>query len=179
MTRRLLNLLTLLSLLLCVGVAALWVCRYSTSRRVEFQTLSLRHSAGVYRGTIYYGVADGRNVVPIQIPAFDPGGNPTPEIEVVPLQPPPRVAGVSWEKRSGALRRISDSQFGVETCYWLEAPLAYPAAAAAILPVCRFLSRRRRRYRVRRGACSRCGYDLRATPRRCPECGESAASAPA
>jgi hypothetical protein len=43
------------------------------------------------------------------------------------------------------------------------------AALAGVLPA-RYAIRRRRSG-VRQGICRECGYDLRATPERCPECG--------
>ena len=77
-------------------------------------------------------------------------------------EPPPRYA----------VGQVSEG--GVRFPYWLVvlASLAYPGAWLA--------ARRhnRRRRRARAGLCASCGYDLRATPGRCPECGAGAAERP-
>jgi hypothetical protein len=57
---------------------------------------------------------------------------------------------------------------GINISYWLLLLIAFPGPIAIIL------SQRRRTVRARRvakGLCLGCGYDLRATPDRCPECG--------
>jgi hypothetical protein len=52
-------------------------------------------------------------------------------------------------------------------------PMWLPTALTAILPALWLAVRpaRMRRRRSERGLCANCGYDLRASPGRCPECG--------
>jgi hypothetical protein len=52
----------------------------------------------------------------------------------------------------------------------------WPLLLASLVPVARWMwqNRQSRRW-VKAGRCEACGYDLRATPGRCPECGKSAA----
>jgi hypothetical protein len=58
--------------------------------------------------------------------------------------------------------------WGVSIPYW------FIFIASAAIP-CMWVARQRRRWRIaarlRDGLCQRCGYDLRASAKRCPECG--------
>lgn len=54
---------------------------------------------------------------------------------------------------------------GVKISYWALVLLT------ALLPIRAGLAKLRRRRRAASGLCSACGYDLRASPDRCPECG--------
>ena len=59
-------------------------------------------------------------------------------------------------------------------------PYWAPCAAFAVLPAAWGIRWMRGRRRFGPGLCPRCGYDLRATPEKCPECGRAntAAAAP-
>ena len=59
-----------------------------------------------------------------------------------------------------------------EVLYSLTAPLWFVFGALAVLPALTMRSAVRKRARRMNGLCPTCGYDLRATPDRCPECGK-------
>jgi hypothetical protein len=68
---------------------------------------------------------------------------------------------VDWSARTTSKSRI----MFITVSYW---PLIGAAGFAAWLAG---RSSRLRRRRARRGLCERCGYDIRMSPVRCPECG--------
>jgi hypothetical protein len=59
----------------------------------------------------------------------------------------------------------------------VQAPMWFVILLFALLPLVagvRLARRRRRARRLAAGCCIACGYDLRASPERCPECGRAA-----
>jgi hypothetical protein len=79
----------------------------------------------------------------------------------------------------GPLRlEFRDARFVSHTSRWRGVWVPYWAVAipAAGVPVVISLSRRLRRRAERTNRCESCGYDLRATPDRCPECGAVASA---
>jgi hypothetical protein len=81
-----------------------------------------------------------------------------------------RADFTEWHRAGVAYTSLHRAGLGI---HLLRLPYWPIAAATALLPAWRLLTHRRRRRRARaaQGLCPRCGYDLRATPDRCPECG--------
>jgi hypothetical protein len=161
MIRRLFTFLSFLSLLLCIATAVLWT-RRARCRDVFTIPLGARHAFWVE------SVRSGMQFV----------------VETNPL-PEDNVAGWSVIEPSNPLPANTRRGFGavsatvplfdgttttikmvgitaVDVPHWLI------VALTAVLPVWRLLAFRRR---TDVGVCRKCGYDLRATPERCPECG--------
>ena len=176
MKRRLLNLLTLLSLVLFVAVAAVGVGSYwaemwvgyghvpSGRRPVDIAGVTL--AAG--KGNAWVGVESYRDVYDLNDTSlfFTPGWRWGLDEPVdVARRGEESFLGFAWHDMvpgDGIRYR------GVAFPLWLAALLFL------LLPAVRthrFVRRRRRR---RAGRCPACGYDLRATPGQCPECGEAA-----
>jgi hypothetical protein len=80
-----------------------------------------------------------------------------------------------WFGRTGWDDAYNGESGGVT--YISTAVLDIISATLSIALILQFMWARSKNARVTRGACARCGYDLRATPTRCPECGTEVSAA--
>ena len=168
MKRRLFTILSALSLLLCVAVCVMWVRSYWVA-----DTLSFRYREGT--PTRWFFVTSGRGRAGIASYWFNYPWQPTPEWahgrvgwRTAPVKPAYAEDShkVVWERLGVRLYRYADRRnhaaWSLSLSYLYIPLLPLPLLALLYL----FPTRRRRS-----GLCPSCGYDLRATPGRCPECG--------
>jgi hypothetical protein len=94
-----------------------------------------------------------------------PGGGAGWERGFSPVNVRWKVAGFAW------LRSPSGNPWRPWRSFAF--PAWFPALAFGVLPTLAVVRRLRRRCHPA-GCCQHCGYDLRATPDRCPECGRAA-----
>ena len=173
MRRRLLNLLTAMSLVLWAAVCVLWVRSYWSRDAIMVTWPSGRAIVESVPGRASFGLSLGgdwsgeRGVVFRRYP-FQPEAN-RPLIDVYAASPDRYEL---WEWCSFAYLWASAYPDNDErTWRLLVLPWWALMLILAVFPVAWI--RRWRRDRMHRGddCCASCGYDLRATPGRCPECG--------
>ena len=168
MKRRLLNVLTALSLLLCVAVGVLRVLNQWHSGWINYagetRCLMVASSSHVLEFLWWEDAAVKAGGWNAGWKAYRPGS-------YVPNQG--AVGGLGLTFYRGRTSVSESSRFGGNRPYWVvTCPHWILAVVAAALPALWLYRRLRRPYA--QGLCPRCGYDLRATPGRCPECGTQA-----
>ena len=172
MQRRLLNIATAASLAICLALLAMIVISYWWAMALERRESMRDDCAGISRGLIGYAriialTPDAAFPYPLgwSVAAYRAGDYAS----RTRAQGGGARAGFGFVDRTFRWGAGSSNHY---TCILIPAWL--PAAIAAMLPAWRLHRARRRAVRLRDGRCPACGYDLRATPDRCPECGAGA-----
>jgi hypothetical protein len=170
--RHLFTICSAVSLLLCLTIVSAWV--HSGFRRAVCGHVGVPDAAGAGRG---WEVGTARGRVFISVLRYTPGEEPL----------TPGYYGLIY--RAGSPRwmwvpEITSTGFGAVGFHWehrtmpkvgreahsLAVPYWFLLLVSLALPIHWW----RRRRRPLPGHCRVCGYDLRASPQRCPECGAAA-----
>ena len=182
--RRLFTLCSALSLLLCVAVCVLWVRSYWVEDWVKYHGPDV---AGLRWRRFACASGGGHVTVSWATLTFRDGRRAAAYAE---NQRPVRGWGYEarvpdggwdvrrtiWNRMGFAARRtVAPGRHDALDLTTLRLPHWSAALALAALPSAWTLRLLRQRRRATAGLCRACGYDLRASPGRCPECGAAGA----
>lgn len=166
---------TSLSLLLLIATVALWARSHWEIDEISFKTAPKTR----YEIVSLHGI--------VRINRFEPVVEPMPAMfisvkrdlaaeadwSLASIPPVGNVPAASYGKAGFKAETggMWTAGFSLQNFRAYSAPLWSFCLLFALLPVTRLLIWLRRRNRIGVNCCPNCGYDLRATPGRCPECG--------
>ncbi len=168
-------------LLIFVGLIACWIRSQSVSDRLDWLVFETGYGVNTERSGVYFectplGRVDNQSIDHAAFPAWSNDDEVFPHLDQGdPYLEQWEFIGVhyAWEPTYGTLGRgavngVPDEPWG--HYHLLYVPYTHLTAGFAAWPTCWiFLLFRGRR---QPGCCRRCGYDLRASSRSCPECGD-------
>lgn len=183
--RRLFNLLAGVSLLLCMAMVGLWVRSYWPSHRLVFRVRGPRPPNG---WAVWAELKSHRGILSVSTIEQEPAHPPESSWTVDDFDGsdgywPHWRSGVDndydFSSSDNLCERLGFAH--VSETVGLSIPLMFDeehwtfphwaaVCGAGLAPAIWAVARWRRRRTRRLGHCTACGYDLRATPDRCPEC---------
>jgi hypothetical protein len=188
--RRIVNALVALSLVLLAGVVLLWVRSYAVLPR-ETLVHDYGPSWAPDARRTQWAVQSFEGRLSVGRLTYSPKKSPTWAVSVFGsatadgvqhVHSPAQLDWIAprhwWERWGFAWRHTIFSVYPtmgfpvpLDEVTYATVPYWALALLFAMAPALRWLAIVRRRRRRRKEFCARCGYDLRATPNRCPECG--------
>ncbi len=162
MRRKLFNIAAVLSLVLCVATVAIWIRSHRRSDELCWCSSTTGYIPVV-------SVQSGEGSAMFVYHPTLPKDRLTFHFQSTPINTFP---GWDWPGTSALNRLGFYGRWGLDRVVFL--PFWAVLLVSSFLPAIWLGCQRRRSRRRKLGRCLRCGYDLRATPDRCPECGTPA-----
>jgi hypothetical protein len=166
-----------LSLIVCLLLFACWMRSYWVIDTLSWSTATTDHQFSSGGGRLIYADAQWPNG---RAP-FAARHNRTPRAAPAWFENPThsdgfRLLGFEYSREIFPYGTDLNTWFFVPAWRVIAIPWWAPFALASLHPLGRMLVASRRARRRRSGLCVDCGYDLRASRARCPECGAIAAA---
>jgi hypothetical protein len=174
--RYIVNVLAVVAAALALAAAVAWGASYWRTDHVAYGYLGGRISADNPRGWLLVWWFDAGGQVNDDVRTVPPGWVRTTRgpFDLKNTIAPPvswwRPVATDWDRKLRGWDPTTRHRLFMVRCWLL-------MLAFGVLPAVQVRRWWRRRRRFADGCCPSCGYDLRATPGRCPECGTTKAAA--